>query len=117
MSQGELGSRCAITFQQIQKYEKGANRVSSSRLQQIAGILNVPLSFFFEGAPSIAPVGSRPAKGDLLGAPDLIGSFFTLSQAKEIAEACATLNTEERHVVLVVARALAGTPKAKRRAA
>ncbi len=52
MSQERLGEALGITFQQIQKYEKGANRIGASRLQQIAKILGVPVEFFFEGAPS-----------------------------------------------------------------
>ncbi|MBP2235830.1 transcriptional regulator with XRE-family HTH domain [Sinorhizobium kostiense] len=51
MSQEKLGESLGITFQQIQKYEKGTNRVGASRLQNIATILNVPVSFFFEDAP------------------------------------------------------------------
>jgi transcriptional regulator with XRE-family HTH domain len=51
MSQEKLGESLGITFQQIQKYEKGTNRVGASRLQNISGILNVPVSFFFEDAP------------------------------------------------------------------
>lgn len=51
MSQEKLGEALGITFQQIQKYEKGTNRVGASRLQAIAQILNAPVSFFFEGAP------------------------------------------------------------------
>jgi len=50
LSQTELGNKVGITFQQIQKYEKGWNRVSAGRLKQIAEILEVPVSFFFEGA-------------------------------------------------------------------
>src|SRR5436853_7934573 len=52
MSQEKLGDALSLTFQQVQKYEKGANRIGASRLQQIARILQVPVSFFFEGAPS-----------------------------------------------------------------
>lgn len=52
MSQEKLGEHLGITFQQIQKYEKGTNRVGASRLQAIASILNTPVSFFFEGAPN-----------------------------------------------------------------
>lgn len=52
MSQEKLGNALGITFQQIQKYEKGANRIGASRLQQIANVLNVPVAFFFEDAPS-----------------------------------------------------------------
>lgn len=51
MSQEKLGESLGITFQQIQKYEKGTNRVGASRLQAIASILNVPVAFFFEDAP------------------------------------------------------------------
>jgi transcriptional regulator with XRE-family HTH domain len=51
MSQEKLGESLGITFQQIQKYEKGTNRVGASRLQNISQILNVPVSFFFEDAP------------------------------------------------------------------
>lgn len=51
MSQEKLGELLGITFQQIQKYEKGSNRVGASRLQAISSILNVPVSFFFEDAP------------------------------------------------------------------
>ncbi len=51
MSQEKLGEHLGITFQQIQKYEKGTNRVGASRLQAIASFLEVPVSYFFEGAP------------------------------------------------------------------
>ncbi|MEL6947712.1 MAG: helix-turn-helix transcriptional regulator [Pseudomonadota bacterium] len=52
MSQEKLGEALGITFQQIQKYEKGTNRIGASRMQQIAAALKVPVSFFFEDAPS-----------------------------------------------------------------
>ncbi|MBN9048908.1 MAG: helix-turn-helix transcriptional regulator [Rhizobiales bacterium] len=52
MSQEKLGDALDLTFQQIQKYEKGTNRIGASRLQQISSILQVPVSFFFEGAPA-----------------------------------------------------------------
>ena len=52
MSQEKLGDALGLTFQQVQKYEKGTNRIGASRLQQISKTLNVPPSFFFEGAPS-----------------------------------------------------------------
>ena len=51
-SQTDLADSCGITFQQVQKYEKGTNRVSASRLQQFATILGVPVSFFFDGLAS-----------------------------------------------------------------
>ncbi|MCO5147785.1 MAG: helix-turn-helix domain-containing protein [Aquamicrobium sp.] len=55
MSQEKLGEHLGITFQQIQKYEKGTNRVGASRLQAIASFLEVPVSYFFEGAPGEGP--------------------------------------------------------------
>lgn len=54
MSQGKLGSALGVTFQQVQKYEKGTNRISASRLQQIGAILSVPVSYFFEGLHMVA---------------------------------------------------------------
>ena len=60
MSQEKLGDALGLTFQQVQKYEKGTNRIGASRLQQISHILQVPVSFFFEGAPNAAgPVDRR----------------------------------------------------------
>jgi transcriptional regulator with XRE-family HTH domain len=52
MSQEKLGGALGLTFQQVQKYEKGTNRIGASRLQQIAGILSVPPAFFFEDMPA-----------------------------------------------------------------
>src|SRR3979490_1837996 len=60
MSQQILGGHIDLTFQQIQKYEKGMNRIGASRLQQIGKILEVPTSYFFEGAPG----GWEPAGAD-----------------------------------------------------
>jgi transcriptional regulator with XRE-family HTH domain len=52
MSQDQLGRGIGITFQQIQKYESGANRISASRLYDLARVLDVPISFFFDDLPS-----------------------------------------------------------------
>ncbi len=52
LNQTQLGQRLGITFQQIQKYERGVNRISASRLYQLTRILDVPLSFFFDGMPA-----------------------------------------------------------------
>ena len=51
ISQVKLGDALGLTFQQVQKYEKGTNRIGASRMQQIAQVLKVPVEFFFEGAP------------------------------------------------------------------
>ena len=58
MSQEKLGEALGLTFQQIQKYEKGANRIGASRLHQIASALGVQIEFFYEGAP--VPEGEAP---------------------------------------------------------
>src|SRR5690606_20518246 len=54
----KLGESLGVTFQQIQKYEKGSNRVGASRLQAISSILNAPVSFFFEGGPGSGAAGA-----------------------------------------------------------
>ncbi|WP_374307751.1 helix-turn-helix domain-containing protein [Methylocella sp.] len=64
MSQEKLGEALGLTFQQVQKYEKGANRIGASRLQQISRTLDVPPAFFFEGAPSFEDeTASAPPSG------------------------------------------------------
>lgn len=62
MSQEKLGESLGLTFQQVQKYEKGTNRIGASRLQQISQSLNVPPAFFFEGVPP-ASEGQTEAHG------------------------------------------------------
>ena len=59
MSQEKLGDALGLTFQQVQKYEKGTNRISSSRLQHVSSILQVAVAYFFEGSP-----GQLKAKGN-----------------------------------------------------
>jgi transcriptional regulator with XRE-family HTH domain len=58
LSQSALGDAIGVSFQQIQKYERGANRVSASRLHQLTRILNVPVGYFFEGITEIQHNGS-----------------------------------------------------------
>jgi transcriptional regulator with XRE-family HTH domain len=57
MSQERLGESMGLTFQQVQKYEKGVNRIGASRLFQISKILDVPVQFFFEEAPYVGDTG------------------------------------------------------------
>src|SRR6516164_3665593 len=59
MSQEKLGDALGLTFQQVQKYEKGTNRIGASRLHQISHILQVPVAFFFEGAPNAQTAGRQ----------------------------------------------------------
>jgi transcriptional regulator with XRE-family HTH domain len=91
MSQQKLGAALGLTFQQVQKYEKGATRISASRLQQISHILQVPVEFFFEGAPNAsAPHGSNKSElwmaqiDDFVSDQDglrLIGAFLRIDNA------------------------------------
>jgi transcriptional regulator with XRE-family HTH domain len=62
VSQEKLGDGLGLTFQQVQKYEKGTNRIGASRLQHISHILQVPVPFFFDGAPHLP--GQRKGIGD-----------------------------------------------------
>ncbi len=64
MSQEKLGEALGLTFQQVQKYENGANRVSASRLFQLSKILNVPVSYFFENVPVDAASHARRLRDD-----------------------------------------------------
>ena len=57
MSQERLGEALGLTFQQIQKYEKGTNRIGAGRLLAVARILGVGIEFFFEGLPELEPSG------------------------------------------------------------
>jgi transcriptional regulator with XRE-family HTH domain len=59
MSQTAIGDALGLTFQQVQKYEKGVNRIGAGRLHQLAGILDVPVTFFFDGT---SEAGSLPAE-------------------------------------------------------
>jgi transcriptional regulator with XRE-family HTH domain len=85
MSQEKLGEKLGITFQQIQKYEKGTNRVGASRLQQIATSLSVPPSFFFEGAP--VPDASMAAGFSEPSSPAYVSDFLSTSDGLALAKA------------------------------
>jgi transcriptional regulator with XRE-family HTH domain len=61
MSQEKLGEMLGLTFQQVQKYEKGVNRIGAGRLFQVANILGVPISYFYEDVPERDAEGSMPA--------------------------------------------------------
>lgn len=85
LTQDKLARALGLTFQQVQKYEKGANRIGASRLQQIAYILQVPVSFFFEGAPS-AP-GQQPIEGMAAPSPAYVSDFLATSDGLALTKA------------------------------
>ena len=84
MSQEKLGDALSLTFQQVQKYEKGTNRIGASRLQQISQILQVPVAFFFEGAPNLGPYpdGMKEAPS-----PAYVSDFLATSEGLALTKA------------------------------
>jgi transcriptional regulator with XRE-family HTH domain len=86
MSQEKLGDALGLTFQQVQKYEKGTNRIGASRLQQISHILQVPVEFFFEGAPSVGP-GFRVDGLAEAPSPAYVSDFLATSDGLALTKA------------------------------
>jgi transcriptional regulator with XRE-family HTH domain len=82
LSQEKLGGALGLTFQQVQKYEKGTNRIGASRLQQISHILQVPVAFFFEGAPSAPSEGTSEAPS-----PSYVSDFLATSDGLALTKA------------------------------
>jgi transcriptional regulator with XRE-family HTH domain len=85
LSQTELADAAGITFQQVQKYEKGANRVGAGRLLQFSEALGVPPSYFFEGAPTVGKKQSAPQEGEL--SEDSIVSFLGTREGAALVRA------------------------------
>jgi transcriptional regulator with XRE-family HTH domain len=85
MSQEKLGDALGLTFQQVQKYEKGTNRIGASRLQQISHILQVPVAFFFEGAPNLH--GSPDGGMKEAPSPAYVSDFLATSEGLSLTKA------------------------------
>ena len=85
MSQGKLGDALGLTFQQVQKYEKGANRIGASRLQHIASILQVPVPFFFEGAPNVPGYHAPPGMAES-PSPAYVSEFLSTSDGLSLTK-------------------------------
>jgi transcriptional regulator with XRE-family HTH domain len=86
MSQEKLGDALGLTFQQVQKYEKGTNRIGASRLQQIAQILQVPVAFFFEGAPAAQTIGRHEGLSEA-PSPAYVSDFLATSDGLALTKA------------------------------
>ena len=86
VTQQQLAERVGIKFQQIQKYETGMNRVSASRLWDIAEVLDVPVGYFFEGIEDDQPAETEgPVPGDFLSdkeALELVRSYYAIPEAQ-----------------------------------
>ncbi len=110
MSQEKLGDALGLTFQQVQKYEKGTNRIGASRLQQISDILKVSVSFFFEGAPT---VGQQPSGMGEAPTPAYVSDFLSSSDGLALTKAFVQIKDGKvRRRVVDLVEALAEKEKA-----
>jgi transcriptional regulator with XRE-family HTH domain len=112
MSQEKLGDSLGLTFQQVQKYEKGTNRIGASRLQQISRTLDVPPAFFFEGAPMLDAVPREEATQQIGVAEEAsssyVSDFLSTSEGLHLNMAFARIQdakVRKRIIDLVVALA------------
>ena len=112
MSQEKLGEKLGITFQQIQKYEKGTNRIGASRLQQIANVLGVPVGFFFEGAPVL----DDSAKGfSEAASPAYVSDFLATSDGLALTKAFMKVtDSKVRRRIVDLVEAMAAEQESKR---
>jgi transcriptional regulator with XRE-family HTH domain len=96
MSQERLGELLGITFQQVQKYEKGSNRISASRLFYSAKTLGVPVQFFFDGLPGVDAEGglSETSKGD-----EFVASMMT-PEGIHLAKAFSEADTSQKRKLI-----------------
>ena len=107
MSQEKLGEHLGITFQQIQKYEKGTNRIGASRLQHIARVLSVPVSFFFEDAPG--PNGEAVPGMAESEQTNYVVDFLSSSEGIQLNKAFVRIkDTKVRRRVIDLVRSMAG---------
>lgn len=108
MSQEKLGERLGLTFQQVQKYEKGTNRIGASRLQQISEILSVPVSYFFEGAPLRAPESPTGFAEEGVSSTYVV-DFLSTSEGLQLNKAFTRIkDAKTRRKVVELVRAIAG---------
>jgi transcriptional regulator with XRE-family HTH domain len=84
LSQEKLGDALGVTFQQVQKYEKGINRIGAGRLQEISDILQVPVTFLFEGAHTLHPLNDGASEAP---SPAYVSGFLTNSDGLALAKA------------------------------
>jgi len=106
MSQTELGQAIGLTFQQIQKYERGANRISASALYQLGRALDVPVAFFFDDMPQELAILER-TNGGRSGTGPVI-DIMTKRETLELARAYHRIRSEKlRQHLLYLIRAIA----------
>ena len=109
MSQEKLGDSLGLTFQQVQKYEKGTNRIGASRLQQISLILQVPISFFFEGEPP--PPGGPPGMNEA-PSPAYVTDFLATTDGLALVKAFMRIeNSKLRRRLVDLVEEMGGEPQ------
>jgi transcriptional regulator with XRE-family HTH domain len=107
-SQTQLGDALGVSFQQVQKYENGSNRVGASRLQHIASILQVPVSFFFEEAPINR---GEPAQISDAPSPELVTAFVSTTDGLRLIRALTNIkNTTLRRCIVQLVERIAMPP-------
>lgn len=107
MSQEKLGDALGLTFQQVQKYEKGTNRVGASRLQDIARILSVPVSFFFEGQPGNGDAAAIRAEHGEVVSPSIVTDFLATREGLNLVKAFSAIsNANLRRRIVDLAEAI-----------
>lgn len=111
MSQEKLGRAVGLTFQQIQKYERGVNRIGASRLLQLSRVLGVPIAYFFEDVP--APKSGRAAQQTVAVASAEADPFSRRETMELVRAYYAISNPFVRKRVLDLVRALSRAPTAK----
>jgi transcriptional regulator with XRE-family HTH domain len=108
MSQEKLGESLGITFQQIQKYEKGTNRVGASRLQNISTVLNVPVAYFFEDAPGEAADSAQEGFSEANANSNYVVDFLSSSEGLQLNRAFVRIEDPKiRRRLIDLAKALA----------
>lgn len=101
MSQEKLGDAIDLTFQQVQKYEKGSNRVGGSRLAQIAAALHTTPAWFFEGAPTTFEKGAALPVADATPLSPEVNTFLTMPGGLDLARAFVTIRNKTLRARLV----------------
>ena len=108
MSQTNIADKLGLTFQQVQKYEKGTNRIASSRLQQIANILEVPVTFFFEDGPGQTKLGGKAPS------PDYVSDFLATADGLALTKAFMKIkNAKIRRTIVDLVDVVAGNSSKK----
>src|SRR6266852_4471307 len=101
MTQEKLGEALGLTFQQVQKYEKGTNRIGAGRLQHIASIQQVPISFFFEDAPGQSSILEEPC--------DYVSGFLDTADGLALTKAYMHIeNAKLRRSIVALVKQIAG---------